>query len=583
MTHPTREGDIFFFSKGRLSHFTGPTKILAACRPEDIRTCMDEVAKAVDAGMFAAGFITYEAAPGFDTTLITHPPGELPLAYFALYVEPPAQTEALAMQDSFSVGAWVPGIGEQEYRQSIARIRDLIAAGDTYQVNYTFPMTAPFSGDALGWFHSLCAVQRSDYAAFVDLGRFKVLSASPELFFRLEGTHLETRPMKGTRPRGRWPEEDHLLAKELLSSEKDRAENLMIVDLLRNDMGRVSETRSVRVPRLFELERYETVWQMTSTITSKTEASVPEIFAALFPSGSVTGAPKVRTMQIIRDLEPFPRGVYCGAIGWWAPGRRAEFNVAIRTAVVDTHQGTARYNVGGGITWDSTAGAEYEECRVKAAILTRNRPDFELLETLLYDNGYFLLERHLKRLKESGEYFGFDLDIDSVRAELTRAASAFGPIPERVRLLANREGRLRIEHTPLAPLGSVCLGLAVKPVDERDVFLYHKTTHRSIYEDAKASRPDCSDVLLWNDRGEITETSIANIALLIDGEWLTPPLSSGLLAGVMRAELLETGRLGEAILLKADLARATSVAIFNSVRKWVEVHVLKAEAESRIV
>jgi len=357
----------------------------------------------------------------------------------------------------------------------------------------------------------------------------------------------------------------------------------MIVDLLRNDMGRVSETRSVRVPRLFELERYETVWQMTSTITSKTEASVPEIFAALFPSGSVTGAPKVRTMQIIRDLEPFPRGVYCGAIGWWAPGRRAEFNVAIRTAVVDTHQGTARYNVGGGITWDSTAGAEYEECRVKAAILTRNRPDFELLETLLYDNGYFLLERHLKRLKESGEYFGFDLDIDSVRAELTRAASAFGPIPERVRLLANREGRLRIEHTPLAPLGSVCLGLAVKPVDERDVFLYHKTTHRSIYEDAKASRPDCSDVLLWNDRGEITETSIANIALLIDGEWLTPPLSSGLLAGVMRAELLETGRLGEAILLKADLARATSVAIFNSVRKWVEVHVLKAEAESRIV
>ena len=564
-----------------MSHFTGPTKILAAFRPEDVCTCMIAVEEAVDAGMFAAGFVAYEAAPGFDKILSTHSPGYLPLVYFTLYEEPPVQAER-PTEGSFSVGDWVPGIGEQEYRQSIARIRNLIAAGDTYQVNYTFPMTASFCGDALSWFHRLCSVQQTDHAAFIDLGRFKILSASPELFFRLEGNHLETRPMKGTRPRGRWPEEDHLLAKELGSSEKDRAENLMIVDLLRNDMGCISDTRSVHVPRLFELERYETVWQMTSKITSETKASVPEIFAALFPSGSVTGAPKVRTLQIIRELERFPRGVYCGAIGWWAPERRAEFNVAIRTAVVDTQEGVARYNVGGGITWDSTADAEYEECYVKAAIVTRTRPDFELLETLLYDDGYFLLEGHLKRLKESAEYFGFDLDIRVVRAELERMASTFDCTPKKVRLLVDRKGRLRIEHAPVVPLSSLCLGLATKPVDDRNVFLYHKTTHRKVYEDAKASRPDCSDVILWNQRGEITETSIANIALLIDGEWFTPPVGSGLLAGVMREELLAKGTVHESVLLKTDLSRAASVAIFNSVRNWVEVHVSRVEAASRI-
>lgn len=579
ISHQT--GDCVFVKNGLESRFASPKRVVITHQPEEIRNCITEIAAAVESGMYAAGFLSYEAAPGFDPALTTHPPGELPLLYFALYGEPPVVTETVPEARPFAVGAWTPEVKQKEYWRSIRFIRERIAAGETYQVNYTFPMTARFSGDAFSWFRRLCSVQRSNYAAFIDLGRFKVLSVSPELFFRLEGDRLETRPMKGTRPRGRWSEEDRRYARELEASEKDRAENVMIVDLLRNDMGRVSEVGSVCVSRLFEVEQYDTVWQMTSTITSRTRASVPEIFSALFPSGSVTGAPKVRTMQIIRDLEPFPRGVYCGAMGWWAPGRRAEFNVAIRTVTIDTKKGSAAYHVGGGITWGSTASAEYDECCVKASVLTQDRPEFELLETMLFDKGYFLLDEHLGRLKESAAYFGFDLDVDAARGGLAREALTFGYIPMRVRLLAGRNGTIRIEHAPLTPTQPVCLALAAKPVDDRDVFLYHKTTRRNVYESAKASRPECSDVILWNQRGEITEATIANIALRIDGEWLTPPVSSGLLPGVMREALLGEGKLREAVLVKADLARASSVAIFNSVRKWLEVQTVRAWATFR--
>lgn len=569
------EGDILFVSNGRERCFSRPLKIISTCRIEEVRGCVERIAIDVASGLYAAGFIAYEAAPGFDSALSTHPPGEIPLLYFALFSDAPVMTLNEPELNAFSVSPWNAEVTRDEYRNAIGRIREFIAAGDTYQVNYTFPMTASFSGDARSWFRSLCLLQQSNHAAFLDAGRFNILSVSPELFFRLDGDCLETRPMKGTRPRGRWPGEDRQLARELLASEKERAENLMIVDLLRNDMGRISEVNSVCVPRLFEAERYETVWQMTSTITSRTHASVPEIFVSLFPSGSVTGAPKVRAMQIIRDLERLPRGVYCGAIGWWAPGRRAEFNVAIRTATVDTREGTVRYHVGGGITWDSSAEAEYDECRVKAVVVTSPRPRFELLETLLFDKGYFLLDDHMARMGESAEYFGFSFDKDKARTLLAERASVFGDVPTKVRLLGARDGTLRMEHAPITPLGPVRLALATQPVDDRDVFLYHKTTHRAVYENAKSSDPGCTDVILWNQRGELTETTIANLALNIDGAWLTPPVSSGLFSGVMRGHLLRDGRLHEAVLHKTDLGKASAIAIFNSVRKWIDVHNVK--------
>jgi len=533
------------------------------------------VEAAVDRGLTAAGFLSYEAAGAFDRHLVTHPPSDFPLLWFGLYEPSNQGTHADEADESFHVSPWRPLVGKEDYLAAITRIRELIAAGDTYQVNYTFPMEASFEGNPLAWFGQLCRNQRTDHSVYVDAGRYKIISASPELFFRLDGESLETRPMKGTRKRGRWLEEDQALAQELASSEKDRAENVMIVDLLRNDMGQISETGSVEVTRLFDVERYQTVWQMTSTIESRTRASVSSILRALFPSGSVTGAPKVRTMQIIKELEPFPRGVYCGAIGIWQPGRKAGFNVAIRTVTVDTERGMAKYNVGGGITWGSTAQAEYEECLIKASVLTQNRPDFQLLESILFDKDYFLLDLHLARLKASAEYFGFHVDLDAVRAQLDLNAADYEGQKLKIRLLVARDGSFQIEVQPVAGTILRTVALAADPVDEQDVFLYHKTTCRDVYNCAKSARPDVDDVLLWNARGEVTESTVANVAVELDGRWVTPPVASGLLAGTLRQHLLDAGKLQEAIVLKEDLPRATALALFNSVRQWMPVTLTK--------
>lgn len=586
--NPTVEmGDVRFVSRTRELLFREPVEVISARHTAEVPACLEQVALGVSRGLHAAGHVAYDASPAFDPALSAHASRDLPPLWFGLYdkVEtlPPkdavGQPFQAAESDAFEVGPWSPLVGKADYVRAIGRIRDYIAAGDTYQVNYTFPLRASFRGDVLAWFRCLCRAQQADYCALVHTGRYVALSVSPELFFRLDGDMLETRPMKGTRPRGLWTDEDRRLAAELTSSEKDRAENVMIVDLLRNDMGRISEIGSVEVRTLFQTERYPTVWQMTSTIVSRTQADVPGIFRSLFPSGSVTGAPKVRTMQIIREVEPFPRGVYCGAIGWWSPGRRAEFNVAIRTVTVDVEGGIAHYGVGGGITWDSTPEGEYEECRVKAAMLTHRPPQFELLESILFDGEYFLLGEHMKRLADSAEYFGVTCDIAEVRSALARQAAVWtqqhDSAPRKVRLLVALDGTFRIESQPLqrqpgkaAPLR---VGFAAEPVDPSDVFLYHKTTHREVYERAKASRPDCDDVLLWNRRGEITEGSSSNVVLDMAGVLLTPAVSSGLLAGTMRAYLLAGGQIREAVLTKEDVLKARSIWFINSVRKWMDV------------
>lgn len=561
-----------FAGRQRTLVLRNPRRVVVAHVLDEVVPALAHVEAAVADGLYAAGYLAYEAAPAFDAALATHPAtGQFPLLWYGLYEKMQIEPTTEISTRSFAVGPWEPLVDAGNYAQAIHRIRELIAAGDTYQVNYTFPMRTTFHGDALDWFWSLWRAQRTDFAAFIDAGRYQILSASPELFFRLDGRRLVTRPMKGTRPRGRWPDEDRRMAEELAQSGKDRAENLMIVDLLRNDMGRISQTGSVRVARLFDVERYETVWQMTSTIESETAATVPEVFKALFPSGSVTGAPKIRTMEIIRDLEPSPRGVYCGAVGWWAPDGRAEFNVAIRTVTLDTTSKEAVYSVGGGITWDSTPQGEYEECRTKAAVLSAPRPDFELLESILFDGGFFLLSGHMARLAASADYFGFALDVQAIEAALRTHTAAVGAQPLKVRLLVARDGTFRIESAP-APLPTpIRLGFAAEPVMESDVFLYHKTTHRCVYERAKASRPDCDDVLLWNRQGEITETTSANVVLKMEGRWLTPPLRCGLLPGTMRAHLLAGGEVREAVLTKNDVVRAAAIRLINSVRKWVDV------------
>jgi len=572
-------GDIVFVSRTGELAFANPVIVFTATRLAEVKPCLQQVAARVSQGLYAAGFLAYEAAPAFDSALCAHPSGDLPLAWFGLYRAPEAGKPGQAGKAAFRVGPWQALVSAATYHRQVARIRDLIVAGDTYQINYTFPLQADFQGNTLSWFRQLCASQQADHCAFVQAGRFHLLSASPELFFKKDASNLTTRPMKGTARRGRWPEEDRQAAQVLAASAKERAENVMIVDVLRNDMGRVSRIDSVNVTRLWELERYPTVWQMTSTVVSQSEASVPDILGALFPSGSVTGAPKIHATEIIRALEPYPRGIYCGTIGWWAPGGQAEFNVAIRTVTVDTDSGAARYHVGGGITHGSSPDDEYAECLAKAEVLTQQVPAFELLESLRWDGCYFLLREHLDRLAESAAYFDFTFSRSAVEKALNQhplpvPAKTAGPGPSptlKIRLLLSRDGSCRVEDEPLKPSAPLRVGLAATPVDEKQIWLYHKTTYREIYRQARLSRPDCEDVILWNRRGEITESTIANVVLELDGKLWTPPVNCGLLAGTFRRHLLETGVIQERVLHRDDLRRASAIRLINSVRRWMDV------------
>ena len=560
--------------------FSGWCGEIVAHHREEVLPALVEVEGAVDRGWHAAGFLSYEAAGGFDPVLQTRD-GSIPCLWFGLFRERQrVAAGGLAPRGGYSLSPWQPSIPRRAYDEAIERIRSYIAAGDTYQVNFTFRMRADFAGDDRAFYRDLCQSQRASYCAYLDLGPYRILSASPELFFSLQDGVLTTRPMKGTRPRGRWPDEDDELAAALQRSEKDRAENVMIVDLLRNDLGRVSEMGSVAVPRLWEVERYETVLQMTSTVRSRmrTGVTVRELLTALFPCGSVTGAPKVRTMQIISELEGSSRGVYTGCIGFVSPGPEVRFNVAIRTVWLDMIKGRAEFGVGGGITFDSSPQGEYEECVTKARVLTDRRPDFALLETFLFEpgSGYFLLERHLERLCSSARYFGFRCPIDAVTRALEAEAAPLAGGPHRVRLVLGRDGDTQVHAATLAPPSGARfrVALATTPVDSRDPLLFHKTTHRAPYESRLAMRPDCDDVILQNERGEVTECCIGNLVSVLGEQRWTPPLKSGLLPGTYRAELLARGEIAERVLSFQDLQRADALYLINSVRQWVPLELV---------
>jgi para-aminobenzoate synthetase/4-amino-4-deoxychorismate lyase len=559
----------------RWLHFTDPVRIVTAATVDDVRPALSRVVQAVEGdGLHAAGFIAYEAAPGFDPALTVCGPAPLPLLWFGLY-RAPQVWEHLPAGGAYNLGEWRPSQEIDGYRRAIAQIKEAIARGDTYQVNYTIALDASWRGDPWGLFVDLASSQRGGYATYLDLGTHAICSASPELFLDIDGDRVRSKPMKGTAPRGRTLAEDRQHMAALHASQKDQAENVMIVDMIRNDLGRIARFGSVHVPSLLEVERYPTLLQMTSTVEARSDAPLDAILAALFPCASITGAPKVRTMQLIAGLERRPRGVYTGAIGYLAPGRRARFNVAIRTVLVDRSAGQASYGVGSGIVWDSDADAEYAECRLKAQVLGRRFPEFDLLETMRWtaQAGVARLERHLARLAGSAEYFGFALDATAVRERLSSLDAAALPDPARLRLLVGRQGQLRLEVFPLelpAAQERVRLGLAREAVDSDDVFLYHKTTHRAVYLQARAGRPDCDDVLLWNQLGELTETTTANVVLSLDGRLVTPPVESGLLAGALRAELLETGVAQEQVLKVDDLARCQAIYLVNSLRGWRE-------------
>lgn len=555
-----------------------PKHVWTASNVADVLPLMEEVEAAVEFGLHAAGYLAFEAAPAFDPNLQVHPPGDLPLAWWALFEGEPESLEGqgTVLQPNWVPLKWVPRVSRSNYGRAIERIHAAIAAGETYQVNYTFPLDANFDGDPMAWTWHLQAVQKSAHAAFIDTGPFAICSASPELFFELNGDELTTRPMKGTARRGLYPAEDIRRIEELRDSQKNRAENVMIVDMMRNDLGRISEPGTVRVDSLFDVETYPTVHQMTSTVRAQTTARPVDILKALFPPSSITGAPKQRTMELIRELEPYPRGVYTGTMGWLHPGRRASFNVAIRTATLDRQTAIVRYGTGGGIVWDSRAEEEYEECRTKALVLGAGWPAFDLLETLLWRprSGYFLLRRHLRRLEGSAAYFGIRLDLEQVHRTLTNAVIG-GSTPGRVRLTVSRDGEPRVAVTPLPDsLPRTCWHLVLddRPTDSANVLLYHKTTHRQVYDEALERHPGAEEVLLWNEKEELTESTRANLVLRLEGEWFTPPVSCGLLGGTLRQVLVDRGRVRERTLPVACLREATEILLVNSVRGLIRVN-----------
>ncbi len=564
--------------------FKQPVEIIITRDPSHVLASLQRVDAAVtEEGLFAAGFISYEASPAFDPALSTHEPrGNLPLLWMGLYNKPEILDRLPAPGPAtYTLGDWRPSVTESRFEQAIQQIKDHIARGDTYQVNYTFRLRTQFHGSSWHLFYNLQKAQQALYGAYIETDEYALCSVSPELFFHLDGERLCSRPMKGTASRGYNLEADERQIQWLQTSEKNRAENVMIVDMVRNDMGRVADFGTVKVPRLFEVERYPTVLQMTSAVEARTAASVTDVLETLFPSASITGAPKVRTMQIIEALEPSQRGIYTGAIGFIAPpseskNRRAQFNVAIRTVHVDKRSGRAEYGVGSGIIWDSITASEYQECKMKAQILTIPPPTFSIIESMLWEPGlgYFLLERHLARLSDAAKYFVVSLNESAVLAELTDLAAALPPLPHKVRLLISQQGELSLETAPISSVKNerpLRVGLATDPVHPQDTFLYYKTTHRLAYEQALASRPDCDDVLLWNERGEITESTRANVVFrLSDASLVTPPLCSGLLAGTFRAELLAQDLIQEQIVRVEDLDAIEAIYLVNSVRRWLD-------------
>ena len=575
--------------------FDAPVQTLVAHTPQQVKPLLDTVDALSQQGFWCVGYVRYEAAPAFDAALKVHA-ADGPLAWFGVYAQalpwPDEAADDADKNDATRV-LWQSSLDRADFDAAMNNIHQAIAAGDLYQVNYTAPLYGEFSGHAHTLFKRLHQAQPQGYAACIDSGYEQVLSVSPELFFDWQDGQLLTRPMKGTAPRGDSVEHDKTLAAALVASPKERAENVMIVDLLRNDVSRIAQPHSVKVPHLFTVQTLPTVLQMVSDVTATTRPGtrLSDVFAALFPCGSVTGAPKVQAMRMIQTLEPAPRGIYCGAIGVVRPGGHATFNVAIRTVTLrDTH---ATCGIGSGITADATTEAEWQEWRVKRGFLERASESFKLLETLRLEGGVFQnLDAHLVRLQRAAMHFGLPFDsaviANAVKQSMTSNhmdchASLAVTEPEsrtasnhetvwRVRLLLDASGRVQAQAFALPPSPApVTLQLADRPFDDaHSEFTRFKTTHRAHYEAFAPTDPAVFDTLLYNDAGELTECTRGNIALLLDGRWVTPPLHCGLLDGIGREMYLKEGRLIEAVVRVDDLPRVQALAFINSLRGWLD-------------
>ncbi|MDR6521942.1 aminodeoxychorismate synthase component I [Variovorax atrisoli] len=555
--------------------FGAPSRVLAARTAAEVRPVLDAVEALAREGHWCVGYLRYEAAAAFDRAFAVHA-ADGPLAWFGVHDEALPWPDATGDAALAPIG-WELDLSRADFDVRMQAIHRAIAHGKLYQLNYTAALHARFHGDAQALFMALRQAQPDGYTAFIDTGEEQVLSVSPELFFDWQDDRILTRPMKGTAPRGATQAEDEALAQRLRTVPKERAENVMIVDLIRNDLSRIARPFSVQVPRLFHTEALPTVWQMTSDVEARVRegTTLADVFAALFPCGSITGAPKVSAMRMIRELEPGPRGVYCGAVGVVRPGGHATFNVPIRT--VTLRDGKARCGIGSGITADALADAEWEEWRHKRAFLDRAgraaTPSFDLLETLALADGELRdAPAHLARMAAAAAHFGRPWNHASVASCLDDLKARHSAGTWRVRLLLDAQGMPRAEAFAMeAPPARVRLLLATRPFDEaHGEFTRFKTTRRAHYEAFAPTQPGVFDTLLWNRDGEITECTRGNIALLLDGRWVTPSLHCGLLNGIGRANRVRDGQLAEAVVRVEDLPRVQALAFVNSLRGWLD-------------
>ena len=548
--------------------YANPVRIVTAATTAAVLPALADVRAALAGGLHAAGYLTYGAAPAFEPALVAGAAGDVPSLWFGLFdgfTEIAADDVAALLPDP--AGAWIGepvlAIDRAAYAAAFAAVQERIAAGTLYQANLTYRATAAVQGHPLSLYARLRRSAGAGYCALIDTGDAHILSLSPELFFSSDGETLICRPMKGTARRGDTPEADRALAAALASDPKQRAENLMIVDLMRNDLARVAVAGSVAVPELFAVEQYPTVHQLVSSVTATLSPGkdAVDVLAALFPCGSVTGAPKIAAMQAIGEIEAAPRGLYTGAIGRFDPGGEAHFNVAIRTLSWAKGGDTVSFGAGGGIVADSAVDEEWDEARAKTAFLTRDARPFDLIETMAFDPqiGIARLDLHLRRLTASAAAFGFALDRHAVRNEL-QAATFRLRTARRVRLVLSPGGAIAIEvaAVPAVPVDPVAVAVVPLPVERGDFRLRHKTSDRAFYDRARTAAGTFEVVFVAPD-GALTEGSFTSLFVPRKKEsggdvLLTPPLSDGLLPGVLRADLLASCRAVEQRLTVEDLA-----------------------------
>ena len=561
-----RKTVIDFRALGERYIFTQPIKELKTRNVEEVADLLAQVESYQEQGYYVVGYVSYEAAPAFEEKLAVHPApllGEY-LLYFTVHDSVEKSSIPLTYDEVDMPSNWQEVTSAADYEKAIAQIHHHLRQGDTYQVNYTVQLKQDLSANPFAIYNRMVVEQEAGYNAYVEHDEMAVISMSPELFFEQNDRELITRPMKGTTKRGLTDQEDLDQAAWLEEDPKNRSENMMIVDLLRNDMNRLSEVGSEHVERLCQVEQYSTVWQMTSTIKSQVRSDVDlvEIFCSLFPCGSITGAPKIATMEIIKNLEPQARGVYCGTIGLLLPEGRRIFNVAIRT--IQLYKGQAIYGVGGGITWDSTWESEYREVHQKAAVLYRKQVPFQLMTTGEISQKHLLFkEEHIERLRKASRYFAYPFNPEYLRQRIDAECQTCHEEKDyRLKISISKSGDIDLccqELIPLSP--AFCQAqLCLQETSLQTPFTYFKTTYRPHLTIGKQEK------IYHNEKGELLETSIGNLVLQIAGKLYTPPINLGILPGIYRQHLLEIGQVEEKVLTLEELAQAEAIYGCNAVR-----------------